>query len=90
MNKQELISKISEKTGLTKADVNRVVDGYHEAVMHALKKGGDVRLVGFGTFLVGHRAATTGRNPRTGATIKIPASKRPKFRPGKQLVDAVN
>jgi len=90
MNKQELITKISEKTGLTKADANRAVDAYHEVIMMALKKGHEVRLVGFGTFLVGHRAATTGRNPRTGAAIKIPASKRPKFRAGKQLVDAVN
>lgn len=90
MNKQELISLISEKCGLTKADVNKMVDAYHDAVMGALKEGDEVRLVGFGTFLVGERAATTGRNPRTGETIKIPASKRPKFRPGKQLVEAVN
>lgn len=89
MNKQELITKISEETGLTKADANRAVDAFCNSVMHALKKG-EVRLVGFGTFLVAHRKATTGRNPRTGDTIKIPASKRPKFRPGKQFVDAIN
>lgn len=89
MNKQELITKISEEAGLTKADANKAVDAFCKAVTHALKKG-EVRLVGFGTFLVAHRKATTGRNPRTGTTINIPASKRPKFRPGKQLIDAVN
>ena len=90
MNKQELIAMISEKTGMTKADANRAVDAYHESVMQELKNGGEVRLVGFGTFLLGHRAATTGRNPRTGEKIQIAASKRPKFRPGQPFVDEVN
>ena len=90
MNKNELVSAVAENAGLTKADAARAVDAFIAVVSHALKKGGDVRLVGFGTFAVAKRAATEGRNPRTGAKIKIAASKRPKFKAGKALIDAVN
>ena len=90
MNKNELVAEIAKKTGLTKADSTRALDGFVLAVSTALKKGDEVRLVGFGTFKVGHRKATTGRNPRTGAAIKIPASKQPKFTAGKSLKAVVN
>ncbi|GIX16582.1 MAG: transcriptional regulator [Rhodothalassiaceae bacterium] len=90
MNKNDLISKVAETTGLSKADAGKAVDAVFAAITDALKKGDDVRLVGFGTFSVAKRAASTGRNPRTGQTIQIPASKQPKFKAGKQLKDAVN
>ncbi len=90
MNKNELVTAVAEKSGLSKADAARAVDAVIESVTGSLKSGGDVRLVGFGTFSVVQRAATEGRNPRTGEKIKIPASKRPKFKPGKALVEAVN
>ncbi len=90
MNKNELVSKIAGKAELTKADAAKALDAFIEAVSKELSKGGDVRLVGFGTFAVAKRKATQGRNPRTGAVIKIAASKQPKFKPGKALKDAVN
>ena len=90
MNKNELIALVSEETGFTKADAAKAVDAMMDTIMKALKKGKEVRLVGFGTFYVAKRAATTGRNPRTGKPIKIAASKLPKFRSGKALKDAVN
>lgn len=90
MNKNDLISKVAAATGLSKADAGKAVDAVFGAITDALKKGDDVRLVGFGTFSVAKRAASTGRNPRTGQTIQIPASKQPKFKAGKQLKDAVN
>jgi DNA-binding protein HU-beta len=90
VNKNELVAKMSEISGLTKADSQRALDAFTKAVEHSLSKSGDVRLVGFGTFSVVKRAATTGRNPRTGAVIKISASKRVKFKAGKGLVDSVN
>ncbi len=90
MNKNELIEAVAKSTGSTKADAARSVDAVFDAISGALKKGNEVRLVNFGTFLVAKRKATTGRNPRTGAPIKIPASKQPKFRPGKVLKEAVN
>ncbi|GAB4572478.1 MAG: HU family DNA-binding protein [Rhodothalassiaceae bacterium] len=90
MNKNELISNVAEAAGLSKADATKAVDAVFSSITGALKKGGDVRLVGFGTFSVAQRAASTGRNPRTGETIKIAASKQPKFKAGKQLKDAVN
>lgn len=90
MNKNELIDAVANSAGLSKVDAGKAVDGFIGAVTDALKKGGDVRLVGFGTFAVSERKATTGRNPRTGETIKIPASKQPKFKAGKALKDAVN
>ena len=90
MNKNELIGAVADAAGLSKADAGKAVDGVFDAITNELKKGGDVRLVGFGTFAVSDRKATTGRNPRTGETINIPASKQPKFKAGKGLKDAVN
>ena len=90
MNKNELVAKLATKAGLTKVDAAKAVDGFVEVVSKELSKGGEVRLVGFGTFAVAKRKATEGRNPRTGAVIKIPASKQPKFKPGKALKDQVN
>ena len=90
MNKNDLIAEVAETAGLTKADAMKAVDCVLDAVTNALKKGQEVRLVGFGTFSVASRAASEGRNPRTGEKIKIPASKRPKFSAGKALKDAVN
>jgi len=90
LNKNDLVATVAGATGISKADAAKAVDGVFNAITSALKKGEEVRLVGFGTFSVAKRAATTGRNPRTGATIKIPASKQPKFKAGKGLKDAVN
>ncbi len=90
MNKSELIDQIAKSADLSKAAAGRALDATVAAVKTALKKGGMVTLVGFGTFYVGKRAARTGRNPRTGAAIKIKAAKVPKFRAGKGLKDAVN
>lgn len=90
MNKQELVSAVAEATGLTKADTDKAIDGVFTAITDSLKKGEEVRLIGFGSFSVSQRAATTGRNPRTGEAIKIAASKNPKFSAGKGLKDAVN
>ena len=90
MNKQELVSAVAEATGLTKADTDKAIDAVFTAITDSLKKGEEVRLIGFGSFSVSQRAATTGRNPRTGEAIKITASKNPKFSAGKGLKDAVN
>jgi DNA-binding protein HU-beta len=90
MNKQELVSAVAEATGLTKADTDKAIDAVFTAITDSLKKGEEVRLIGFGSFSVSNRAATTGRNPRTGEAIKIAASKNPKFSAGKGLKDAVN
>ena len=90
MNKTELVEFIDTQADLSKAKAAEAVDAFVEAVTTSLKKGKDVTLVGFGTFTISKRAARTGRNPQTGATIKIAASKAPKFRPGKSLKDAVN
>ena len=90
MNKQELISSVAEAAGLTKADAGKAVEGVFDAITGALKKGDEVRLVGFGTFSVSKRKASTGRNPRTGEPMKISASTQPKFKAGKGLKDAVN
>ncbi|MDX1710590.1 MAG: HU family DNA-binding protein [Rhodovibrionaceae bacterium] len=90
MNKNDLVAAVADSTGLSKADSARAVDGVFDSITDALKKGDEVRLVGFGTFAVASRAASTGRNPRTGQTIQIPASKQPKFKAGKGLKDAVN
>ena len=90
MNKAELIDYVAEKAELTKADAQNAVDAVFEGITSTLKKGNDARFVGFGTFSVAKRAATTGRNPRTGEAIKIPASKNAKFKAGKELKDAVN
>ena len=90
MNKSELIDHIAKHADISKAAAARALDSAIAAVTSTLKKGDSVSLVGFGTFAVGKRAARTGRNPRTGAAIKIKAAKVPKFRPGKALKDALN
>ena len=90
MNKSELIDQIAKHADISKAAATRALDAAIGAVKVSLKKGGMVTLVGFGTFYVGKRAARSGRNPRTGASIKIRAAKVPKFRAGKALKDAVN
>jgi DNA-binding protein HU-beta len=90
VNKSELIDQIAKKADISKAAAGRALDATIDAVKASLKKGGIVTLVGFGTFYIGKRAARSGRNPRTGAAIKIKAAKVPKFRPGKALKDAVN
>jgi DNA-binding protein HU-beta len=90
MNKSDLIDAIADSAGLSKADAGRALDAAVDAVTGALKKGQSVSLVGFGTFSVRDRAARTGRNPRTGETIQIAASKNPAFKAGKALKDAVN
>ena len=90
MNKSELIDQIAKQADISKAAAGRALDATVGAVTTSMKKGGRVTLVGFGTFYVGKRAARSGRNPRTGATIKIRAAKVPKFRAGKALKDAVN
>lgn len=90
MNKSELIDQIAESADISKAAAGRALDATIGAVKSALKKGGMVTLIGFGTFYVGERAARSGRNPQTGAAIKIKAAKVPKFRAGKALKDAVN
>lgn len=90
MNKAELIDVVAESAELSKADAGRAIDALVSAVTKALKKGDSVTLVGFGTFEVRKRGARTGRNPRTGETIKIKASKNPAFKAGKALKDAVN
>ena len=90
MNKQELIGVVAAATGLSKGDATKAVDSVFDAITDALKKNDEVRLVGFGTFHVAARAASEGRNPRTGEKIDIPASKQPKFKAGKGLKDALN
>ncbi|MCK5933691.1 DNA-binding protein HU-beta [Fulvimarina manganoxydans] len=90
MNKNELVSAVAEKTELSKQQANAAVDATFEVIQQALADGGDIRLVGFGTFAVTHRAASKGRNPSTGAEVDIPARNVPKFTPGKGLKDAVN
>jgi DNA-binding protein HU-beta len=90
MNKSELVSAIAEHADLSKADAGKALDAVLDAITSALSKGDEVRLTGFGSFGITHRAATKGRNPSTGAEIDIPASKRPKFTAGKALKEAVN
>ncbi|HUY04134.1 MAG TPA: HU family DNA-binding protein [Rhodocyclaceae bacterium] len=90
VNKSELIDQIAKSADISKAAAGRALDATIGAVKASMKKGQMVTLVGFGTFYVGKRAARTGRNPRTGAAIKIKAAKMPKFRAGKALKDAVN
>jgi len=90
MNKQELIAVVADQTGLARADTARVVEGLLDTIVNQLKKGGEVRLVGFGNFSVSRRKASTGRNPRTGEPMNIKATSQPKFRPGKGLKDSVN
>jgi DNA-binding protein HU-beta len=90
MNKSELIEQVARSAEISKAAAGRSLDATFAAVKASLKTGGMVTLVGFGTFYVGKRAARSGRNPRTGAAIKIKAARVPKFRAGKGLKDAVN
>jgi DNA-binding protein HU-beta len=90
VNKLELIESVAKSADISKAAAERALDSAVAAIRNALKKGTMVTLVGFGTFYVGKRAARSGRNPRTGAAIRIKAAKVPKFRPGKALKDAVN
>ncbi len=89
-NKNDLIGVVADKAGLTKADAGLAVDAVFDAITASLKKGEEVRLVGFGTFAVSKRKASVGRNPATGAEINIPASNQAKFKPGKGLKDAIN
>ena len=89
MNKVELVQSVAEKTGLTKKDSEKAVIAVFDSIQAALKDGDKVQLVGFGTFETRSRGARTGRNPRSGATIEIPASKVPAFKAGKALKDAV-
>ena len=90
MNKNDLVAQVSENAGLSKVDSTKAVDAVFDSITSSLKKGTEVRLVGFGTFSVSNRRASKGRNPRTGEAIDIPASKRPKFSAGKSLKDGVN
>ena len=90
MNKNELIAAVASRAGLSKADAAKAVDGITSSITSALQSGTEVRLVGFGTFSVGHRKATMGRNPRTGESIQIAARNVAKFKAGKALKAAVN
>ncbi|QBY45927.1 HU family DNA-binding protein (plasmid) [Arsenophonus nasoniae] len=89
MNKTELISKVAEKSGLSKKDSEKAVNAFIETVTEALKAGNDVQLIGFGSFQVKPRAARDGRNPKTGETLKIAASNVPSFKAGQRLKEAV-
>ncbi len=90
MNKAELITHVADETGLSKANSERAVNSVFQGIASALRTGGKASFVGFGTFSVIDRAARSGRNPRTGETIQIPASRQPKFKAGKELREAVN
>jgi len=92
MNKNDLIDAVAEKTatGATKAQITEIIDLMFDSIGEELKKGGDVRFTGFGSFKVSRRESSTGRNPRTGEAIQIAASNRVKFIPGKELKEAVN
>jgi len=90
VNKIDLIEHVAKQADISKAAAGRALEAVVGGIRSSLKKGNSVTLVGFGTFSIGKRAARAGRNPRTGAAIKIKAAKVPKFRPGKALKDAVN
>jgi DNA-binding protein HU-beta len=90
VNKNDLVALVADAAGLSKIDATKAVDAVFDGIISSLKKGDEVRLVGFGTFAVTERAASEGRNPRTGEKINIPASKQPKFKPGKTFKDALN
>jgi DNA-binding protein HU-beta len=90
MNKQELIGHVADRAGLNRNDAMRAVETMLEVITSTLKRGDEVRLVGFGTFSVAKRKASTGRNPRTGEEMTIKASNQPKFKAGKGLKDSVN
>ncbi len=90
MNKNDLIQQLSDRSGLQKTDAAKAVDGVFDLITDALKSGDEVRLTGFGVFVVASRAGGKGRNPQTGEEITIKPSKQPRFRPGKQLKDSLN
>ena len=90
MNRNELVDAVSGKTDMKNSEASKAVDAVFDAIADALKGGDEVRLVGFGTFSVAARAASEGRNPRTGEKIQIAASKQAKFKPGKGLRDSLN
>ena len=90
MNKTELVAAMADKAGVSKKDAEATLKAFTEVVAEELKKGEKIQLVGFGTFEVSERAARTGRNPQTGAEMKIAASKAPKFKAGKALKDSIN
>jgi DNA-binding protein HU-beta len=90
MNKAELIDAVAAAADLPKGEASRAVEAVTQAIADELSKGGQVAIVGFGTFQVKHRAARTGRNPKTGEALQIPASNVPSFKAGKALKDAVN
>ena len=90
MNKQEMIATVADVAGLSRGDASKAVEAVFDTITSTLKRGHEVRLVGFGTFSVTKRKASTGRNPRTGEPMAIKASTQPKFRPGKGLKDACN
>ncbi|MEL6922032.1 MAG: HU family DNA-binding protein [Pseudomonadota bacterium] len=90
MNKNELAAAVADKAGMAKGDATSAVEAVFEVITETLKSGGDVRVLGFGNFVVQDRAATTGRNPMTGKPVDIPAKRVPKFSAGKGLKDAVN
>jgi len=90
MNKNDLIDAVATNSGVSKADAAKATDAVFDTITDALVSGGEVRLTGFGSFSVAHRAARQGRNPQTGAAIQIAASKQPKFKAGKGLKDSVN
>ena len=90
MNKTELVAAMADAAGLSKKDAEKALKAFTDVVAEELKKDGKVQLVGFGTFEVSKRAAREGRNPQTGKTMSIPASKAPKFKAGKDLKDSIN
>ena len=90
MNKNDLIASVASSAGLSKSDATRSLESLLDTITNSLKRGEKVSIVGFGNFSISERKATTGRNPRTGESIQIPASKRPKFSVGKALKEAVN
>lgn len=90
MNKNELVSAVADAAGLSKGDAQSAIEAVFDTITNELKKGGDVRLVGFGNFSMSRREASVGRNPQTGAPVNIPARNVPKFSAGKGLKDAIN
>ena len=90
MNKNDLIASVASSAGLSKSDATRAIESMLDAVTNALKRDEKVSIVGFGNFSVSHRKATTGRDPQTGAEIKIPAANVPKFRAGNSLKESLN
>jgi DNA-binding protein HU-beta len=90
LKKNDLIAQVANSSGLSKSDAGKALDAVLDTITSALASGDEVRIIGFGTFSVSNRAATTGRNPRTGEVIQIAASKQPKFKAGSPLKDAVN